>query len=91
MTKWKSPYYRFWKQMRSQHMRVSKMLQNSQMPKEAAISVRGQNWMSEEMIEQAMSFTQWMLTKTPETIGPDIISARNAYHLETRPAMAMGM
>ncbi|MDW9478987.1 AAA family ATPase [Sinorhizobium meliloti] len=79
MTKWKAPYYRFWKQMRTQHNRVRKMLENSQMPKNAATAIGGRNWMTEEMIENALDFNGWLLERTPETIGANIIEARNMY------------
>lgn len=79
MTKWKSPYYRFWKQMRSQHDRVRKMLGNSQMPKNAATAIKGTNWMTDEMIEKALDFNAWMLSKSETTIGTDIVEARNLY------------
>lgn len=85
-TKWKSPYYRFWKQMRSQHHRVGRMLENSQMPKDAASNIRGMNWMTEEMIEKAIEFNGWMLEQTPETIGKDIIQARNLFAEDRKPS-----
>ena len=83
MTKWKSPYYAFWKQMRSQHVRVRKMLENSQMPKNAASGIRGTEWMTEEMVGIAVDFNGWLLSRTPATIGADIIEARKMY-LEDR-------
>lgn len=92
MTKWKSPYYKFWKQMRSQHNRVRKMLENSQMPKNAETAIRGANWMTEEMMETAIDFNRWMLSGTPATIGSNIIEARNLYldnqKIKLAPAMA---
>ena len=79
MTKWKAPYYKFWKQMRTQHNRVRKMLENSQMPKNAATAIGGLHWMTEEMRETALDFNGWMLERTPETLGAGIIEARKMY------------
>lgn len=79
MTKWKSPYYKFWKQMRSQHQRVRRMLENSQMPKNAADMIRGTDWMTPEMIETARDFNAWMLEGSSDTIGNSIIEARKMY------------
>ncbi|MNV81330.1 hypothetical protein D3C71_1749900 [compost metagenome] len=79
MTKWKAPYYKFWKQMRTQHNRVRKMLENSQMPRDAATAIGGWHWMTEEMRETALDFNGWMLERSPETLGADVIQARNMY------------
>lgn len=90
MTKWKSPYYKFWKQMRSQHMRVRKMLENSQMPKNAADNIRGREWMSDEQVSMAVDFNGWLMSRTPETIGDDIVSARKMY-IEDRDLTPSGL
>lgn len=79
MTKWKAPYYKFWKQMRTQHNRVRKMLENSQLPRDAATAIGGWHWMTEEMRETALDFNGWMLERSPETLGADVIQARNMY------------
>lgn len=79
MTKWKAPYYKFWKQMRSQHQRVRRMLENTQIPKNAVDMIRGQEWMTPEMIETARDFNAWMLDGTHDTIGSGIIEARKLY------------
>jgi predicted kinase len=86
MTKWKAPYYRFWKALRSQHHRAIKMLSNSQMPKNAATAIRGTSWMTEEMIEQAIDFNSWMLDRTAESIGTNIIEARKLYVADRTPS-----
>lgn len=82
MTKWKSPYYRFWKQMRAQHLRVSKALQNGQVKSNPATGIRGTEWMTEEMVERAVDFNSWMLSKSADQIGQDIISARKLYEAD---------
>ncbi|MBY3151208.1 AAA family ATPase [Rhizobium laguerreae] len=89
MTKWKAPYYKFWKQMRTQHQRARKMLTNSQMPKNAATAIRGQNWMTEEMIEKAVDFNGWMLDRTADTIGENIIEARKLYTADRKAALSV--
>jgi predicted kinase len=94
MTKWKAPYYKFWKQMRTQHHRVRKMLENTQMPKNAATAIGGWHWMTEEMQTLALDFNGWMLDRTGDTLGGNIIEARKLYvedrkaTLSVAPAMA---
>lgn len=89
MTKWKAPYYKFWKQMRTQHNRVRKMLENSQMPRDAATAIGGWHWMTEEMRETALDFNGWMLERSPETLGADIIQARKLYVADRTAAPIM--
>lgn len=93
MVKWKSPYYRFWKQMRSQHLRARKMLANGQMPKGAADSVRGRQWMTDEMFALALEFNRWMLDHPSGEIGDDLIEARNLFerHRAAEPMDAFAM
>jgi predicted kinase len=96
MTKWKAPYYAFWKQMRSHVQRTLKAMDNKQRPSSPAAGIRNQDWMSDEQKALAVEFNGWLWNQDPVEIAEafktgGIIAVRTLYDKTPAVAPAEGL
>jgi len=79
MTKWKSPYYGFWKQMRGLKDRIMKAHADGK--EFEYLHTRRHDYTAppENEVALAHSFRDWCLEQDPSTLASDIITLRHAF------------
>lgn len=79
MTKWKAPYYSFWKQMRGMKDRIVSAREKGAQFAYAHTKLAGGGIPSDHEVAMAEDFRDWCLEQDTQTLKSDIITLRKAF------------